>query len=185
MTRTGATPYAARSRRPRRLRWILAALLLVPLVELVVIITVAQAIGGWQTFLVLLVEAAIGAWVVRHEGTRAWRALREAFRSGRMPSREIADAVLVLVGGVLLVLPGFVTDLVGLLFILPFTRPVARIWLEAVIARRVVRTVGEWPGGSPGGASGPSSSIPPRPLRPDVVSGEVVDPPHGDEPPTR
>ena len=179
MTRTGATPYAARSRRPRRLRWILAALILVPVLELVVIVTVARTIGGWQTLLVLLLEAVIGAWVVRREGSRAWRALREAFRSGRMPSREIADAVLVLVGGVLIVLPGFVTDVVGLLFLLPFTRPIARIWLEAVIARRVVRTVGEWPGGS----SSPSG--PPRRLRPDVVSGEVVDPPRDDEPPIR
>jgi UPF0716 protein FxsA len=182
VTRTGATPYAARSRRPRRLRWILAALILVPVLELVVIVTVARTIGGWQTLLVLLLEAVIGAWVVRREGSRAWRALREAFRSGRMPSREIADAVLVLVGGVLLVLPGFVTDVFGLLFILPFTRPIARIWLEAVIARRVVRTVGEWPGGAP---SSSSPSSPPRRLRPDVVSGEVVDPPRDDEPPTR
>ena len=87
-----------------------------------------------------------------------------------MPSREIADAVLVLVGGVLIMVPGFVTDLVGLLFLLPFTRPVARIWLEAVIARRVVSAVGEWPGGGDG-------SGPPRPIRPDVVTGEVVDPP--------
>ncbi|WP_377642507.1 FxsA family protein [Oryzobacter terrae] len=171
MTRPGATPYAARARRPRRLRWVLLVLALLAVTELVVLVTVARTIGGWQTLLVLLVEAAVGAWVVRHEGSRAWRALREAFRSGRMPSREIADAVLVLVGGVLLVLPGFVTDVVGLLFILPFTRPVARIWLEAVIARRVVRTVGEWPGGSPS-----SPTVPPRPVRGDVVSGEVVDP---------
>ncbi|WP_392542122.1 FxsA family protein [Oryzobacter telluris] len=176
MTRTGATPYARRGRRSLRLRLVVLALLLVPVIEIAVIVAVARTIGGWQTFLVLLLETALGAWVVRREGTRAWRALREAVRSGRMPSRELADGVLVLVGGVLLLLPGFVTDVIGLLFILPFTRPVARIWLEAVIARRVVTTVGEWPGGTPGTPA-------PRPLRPDVVSGEVVDPPPDD--PTR
>ncbi len=170
MSRPGATPYARRARRPRALRLVMLVLVLVPVVEIAVIVAVARAIGGWQTFLVLLLETALGAWVVRREGARAWRALREAFRSGRMPGREVADAVLVLVGGVLLLLPGFVTDLVGLLFILPFTRPLARIWLEAVIARRVVTTVGEWPGGSPG-------TDQPRPLPPDVVPGEVVDPP--------
>ena len=169
MTRPGATPYAARARRPRRLRWVLLLLALVPLVELVVVITVARSIGGWQTLLLLLLGTLVGGWVIRHEGTRSWRALREAFRSGRMPSREIADAVLVLVGGLLVLVPGFVSDLLGLLFLLPFTRPVARIWLEAVIARRVVSAVGEWPGRGTG--------APPRSLRPDVVSGEVVDPP--------
>ena len=64
--------------------------------------------------------------------------LREALRSGQMPSREIADAALVFVGGLLLTLPGFVSDVVGLVFVLPFTRPIARIGLEAVVARRLL-----------------------------------------------
>ena len=164
MTRSaGSTPFARRGR-PRWLRWVFLALLVVPVVEIAVIIAVGRVIGGWPTVLLLLVESALGAWIVRREGGRAWTALRDALRSGRMPSRELADAALVLIGGTLLLTPGFVTDLVGFFFILPITRPIARVWLEAAVARRLLGATGGWPGAG-GGPQDP----------PDVVRGEVVD----------
>lgn len=174
MNRPAATPGARRSRRPRWLRWVFLALLIVPTVEIAAIIAVGRVIGGWQTLVLLLVESLLGAWIVRREGSRAWQALAEALRSGRMPSRQLADAALVLIGGTLLLTPGFVTDLVGFFFILPLTRPVARAWLEAAVARRLLGPLGEWPGA--GGAPAPGSA-PRRPASPDVVPGEVVDPP--------
>ena len=76
---------------------------------------------------------------MRHEGRRAWSALNDAFNSGRMPTGELADAALVLVGGVLLMLPGFATDLIGFLFLLPITRPYARRVLAFFVARRISR----------------------------------------------
>jgi UPF0716 protein FxsA len=116
--------------------------LVVPILEIFVIIQVGQAIGAWPTVLLLLVESALGAWLVRREGRRAWRALRGAFETGRVPSRELADAGLVLVGGALLLTPGFVTDVVGFFFVLPFARPLARRLLWAYIARRAARGTG-------------------------------------------
>src|SRR3954452_20339246 len=99
--------------------WFVAlALLVVPIVEIYVIIQVGQVIGGWATVALLLVESALGAWLIKREGRRAWNALRTAMQPGRMPGRELADAALILVGGTLLLTPGFVTDIFGFFFIL-------------------------------------------------------------------
>ena len=76
---------------------------------------------------------------MRREGSRAWQDLNEAFTSGRVPTGDLADAALVLVGGVLLMLPGFATDLIGFFFLLPWTRPLARKMIAFFVARRVQR----------------------------------------------
>lgn len=160
----GRTPYAAGPRRARW-RWVAPALLLVPLLEVVVIIAVGRAIGAWPTFLVLLAASLLGVWLVRREGARAWRALQESLRSGQMPRRELADGALVLVGAALLIPPGFVTGVLGLLALLPPTRALVRPVLAAAVARRVL-----------GGGVGRSSPGAPPP----VVPGHVVPPPAGE-----
>ena len=179
MSGAGATPYAPRRRRPRVLRWVFLALLIVPVVEIAAIIAVGRVIGGWQTLLLLVLESLLGAWIVKREGGRTWVALQEALRSGRMPSRQLSDAALVLIGGTLLLTPGFVTDFVGFFFILPWTRPITRGWLETVVARRLLGPMGEWPASGPEppagrGPGGPASGRT-GPGRPDVVPGEVVE----------
>ena len=143
-------------------------LLVVPVLEIATIIAVGKVIGGWQTLVLLLVESFLGAWLVRREGSRAWTALSSALNSGRMPSRELSDAALVLVGGTLLLAPGFLTDVVGFFFILPMTRPVARRLLEAVVARRLLGGVFGARGGRWGGPGGPGAT------GPDVIEGEVL-----------
>ena len=111
-----------------------------------------RTIGGWPTVGLLLFESALGAWLVRREGSRAWNALATALRSGRMPSRELTDAALVLVGGTLLLTPGFVTDIAGFFFVLPFTRALTRPILAAIIQRRLLGLVVGGPtGGGPAG----------------------------------
>ena len=146
----------------RRFPWwlVFVAFLVVPIVEIYVLIQVGQVIGAWWTVLLLIADSIFGSWLLKREGVRAWRALQVALTEGRMPARELADAALIVFGGTLMISPGFVTDVFGLLAILPFTRPFARRVLTAVVARRVtvVRNVR-------------------RPGPPDdVVRGEVVDP---------
>jgi UPF0716 protein FxsA len=155
--------------------------LVVPITEIWLIIQVGQTIGGWPTLGLLVAESVFGGWLVRREGRRAWWALRTSFGSGRLPDRELTDGALVLVGGTLLLTPGFLTDVLGFALVLPVTRPVARRVLRRWIARRaklrVMRTYG--PGG-PRPTAGPGRSV-----RPDgrVVPGEVVQPPgHPDQP---
>lgn len=116
------------------------AFLLTPLAEIYLIIQVGQVIGAWQTVGLLLLESAIGAWLVKSEGRRAWDGLRQALAIGRLPGRELADAALVLVGGTLLLTPGFLTDVVGFFCVLPFTRPIARRLLGWLVRRRALRS---------------------------------------------
>jgi UPF0716 family protein affecting phage T7 exclusion len=116
---------------------IVLALLLVPVLEIFVLIQVGEVIGAWPTVGLLIAETLLGAWIVRREGRRAWRALQETARRGVLPDREIADAALVMAGGVLLLFPGFVTDALGLVLVLPFTRPLVRRVLGLFAARRM------------------------------------------------
>src|SRR3954464_5301006 len=173
---------SARTRRTRGRRGrppgavLVGLLVVVPIVEIAVLIAVGRAIGGWQTVALLLVESALGAWLVRREGSRAWAALVSALRTGRMPSRELTDAALVLVGGTLLLTPGFVTDVVGFAFVLPFTRPLTRRLLVGLVERRLLAGLGL--GSAFGGPFGPG----PRPGQ--TVRGTVIDPetrPGGEE----
>lgn len=146
-------------RRPRWGTWLAVALLVVPLAELYVVLQVGGLIGAWPTVVLLLAESALGAYLLRREGPAAWRRLQQALRAGRMPSAELTDAALVLVGGTLLLTPGFLTDALGFFAVLPPTRPLARRWLLAALRRRVpVVSFG-------GGVRRPG----------DVVQGEVVD----------
>lgn len=155
--------------------WFIAlALLVVPIVEIFVIIQIGQVIGGWPTVALLIVESALGAWIIKREGRRAWNALRTALDTGKMPGRELADGALVLIGGTLLLTPGFVTDIFGFFFVLPFTRPLARRAMTTFFGRRLSTQLGTTnltdfiPGATP-----PTQ---PRPASDDVIQGEVIDP---------
>ena len=129
-------------RRPHWGWYVFLALLVVPVAEIALIVAVGSVIGGWQTLALLLAESALGAYLVKHEGRRSWQALKVALNTGQMPGRELADAALILIGGTLLLTPGFLTDLVGFFFILPFTRPITRRWLQRVVERRLVARSG-------------------------------------------
>ncbi|WP_460458745.1 FxsA family protein [Angustibacter peucedani] len=155
--------------RGRRLLAVLVVLLLVvPTLEIAVIVAVGRAIGGWPTLGLLLVESALGAWLVRREGSRAWAALVQALQTGRMPARELSDAALVLVGGTLLLAPGFLTDVAGFACVLPVSRPLARRALAGLVERRLLRAAGpgaRWPG-SPSGPVVPGTVVDDEPPRP-------------------
>lgn len=152
-------------------RWLVLLFAAVPLLEIWIIVSVGQVIGPWWTILLLLAMVVLGAWLVRREGARAWRALTDALASGRPPTRELADAALILVGGTLLITPGFLTDIVGLLLIAPLTRPTARRLLTWLIGRRLLAaTVTGYGAGRPTSGYGAGWS----PGGP-VIPGEVVD----------
>jgi UPF0716 protein FxsA len=152
-------------RRRRWVNWLLVVtFVVVPLVEIYVLIQVGQVIGVWWTILLLILDSILGTWLIRREGRRAWLALATALNSGQMPARELADGALILVGGTLMLSPGFVTDALGILLILPFTRPVARRLLTKLVSKRLLGVV-ITPGPGRQGPGGPG----------DVVRGEVVD----------
>src|SRR3954452_4041008 len=108
----------------------------VPLAELAVIIQVGQAIGVWWTIGLLLLDSILGSWLMRHQGRSAWRRFNAALQEGRVPTREVLDGALVIFGGALLLTPGFISDVVGILLLLPPTRAVVRGTLVAIFAKR-------------------------------------------------
>lgn len=117
------------------------AFLAIPLVELWVILQVGEVIGAWWTILLLIADSIAGAYVVRREGGRAWRAFRQALAEGRWPGDEVAQGAFVLIGGALLVTPGFVTDFVGLTFVLPPTRRFLSRFVRHRLTPSTVRVV--------------------------------------------
>jgi UPF0716 protein FxsA len=117
---------------------LLVAFVVVPIVEIWVIVQVGQAIGIVPTLVLLLADAVLGTWLFRREGRRAWTALREATAAHRVPAKEVADGALVVVGGAFLLTPGFVTDVLGVLCLLPPTRAVLRRALTGLVRARLL-----------------------------------------------
>ncbi|MFQ3250197.1 MAG: UPF0716 protein FxsA [Glaciecola sp.] len=99
---------------------------ILPILEIMLLINVSDNIGGWNTFALVLITAFLGAYFVRREGANTLRNVQTKMAQGEMPGKELSEGLLLLIAGVLLVTPGFITDIVGLLFTLPFTRaPIA------------------------------------------------------------
>jgi UPF0716 protein FxsA len=119
---------------------LLLLFVLVPIVEIYVIIQVGQAIGALWTILLLIADSLIGARLLSWQGRSAWRRFQEAMAAGRIPHNEILDGVMVVIGGTLLLTPGFVTDVFGLLLLIPPTRAVLRRMIVRSIRRRGLLT---------------------------------------------
>ena len=118
----------------RRLRTVLG---LLALAELLVFVLVATWIGVGWTILALLATSALGAMLLGRQGTRALQDVRERAQTGRPAGRELGNAGLAAVGGALMVLPGFISDLVGLLCLLPGSRDVVRALLLRTVYTRL------------------------------------------------
>jgi UPF0716 protein FxsA len=135
--------------------------IVVPILELYVIIQVGQLIGVVPTLLLLLADALLGSLLLKHQGRGAWRRFNEALAARRFPGKEVVDGVLIVIGGTLLLTPGFLTDLLGLFLLIPPTRAIARRVLRRfTVGRFTVVGVGRGPGPftprGPGPAPGPS-----------------------------
>ena len=167
-------------------------LVVLPVAEIGVIILVGRAIGALATFLLLLATTLVGAWLLRHEGTRAWRSFRADLAGSRPPGNAATDGLLVLIGGLLMVLPGFITDVIGLLMVLPVTRRAGRSMVLRLVDRRMSsRTranlfgprkvrVRYGPAQRNEPPPPPPSSTPSSP--PPAIEGEIVEPPDQQRP---
>lgn len=102
---------------------------LVPIIEIWLLIQVGSEIGPLPTVAILLAISMAGAWLARSQGFRIILAIREELAMGRMPAAHFLDGALILAGGILLLTPGFFTDLIGLFFLIPVTRDLLKGWL--------------------------------------------------------
>jgi UPF0716 protein FxsA len=163
---------------------LILAFILVPIAELYVIIQVGGAIGVGPTIAILILDGFLGAFLLRHQGRAAWVRFNRALAENRIPHKEVLDGVLIIFGGALLLTPGFLTDIVGLVFLIPPTRAGVRALMARIVkgrlsmgpraatwgygrvrrrgARRRPAAEGPAPGG-PGGPAGPSGPGGPPP----------------------
>ena len=139
----------------------------VPLIELAVILQVGQTLGVWWTIALLVTFSIVGAVLLRRQGRRAWRAFRDALAEGRWPGDEVTQGALVIVGGTLLLTPGFVTDAVGFLLLIPFTR--------AGVSRLIRSRLTPGPVKMFGAATRRTSNAGPDGVRSDTLDVEVVE----------
>lgn len=111
----------------------------IPVIEVYLLIKVGRLMGPFPTVVLLLSISLAGAWLVRHQGFHILRRIQDELTMGRLPAADLMDGVLVLAGGTLLLTPGFFTDFIGLIFLIPSTRSLLKrplgLWLQARLAR--------------------------------------------------
>jgi UPF0716 protein FxsA len=149
----------------RAVLFLVVIFILVPIAELYVIIKVGEAIGLLPTLLLLLADAVLGSMLLRHQGRAAWIRFNRALAEGRLPHKEVIDGVLVIMGGALLLTPGFLTDILGLILLIPPTRALVRAMSARFVRRRLALGGAAWsfgtsrrgprPRPAPGGPAGP------------------------------
>lgn len=116
---------------------LILAFTLVPVAEIYLLIKLGSAIGALNTILVVIVTAVAGAYLARLEGTRTLLQLRANMEQGVMPAGELLDALIIFVAGVVLLTPGFLTDIAGLLLLFPVTRKLIKHWVKEQIQHKM------------------------------------------------
>lgn len=117
--------------------FIIITLIIIPVVEIMIFIWVGDMVGIWSVLLLILLTGVLGTLFVRSQGIQTWRKLQMSIRSGRPPGDDILSVICIVIGGVLLVLPGLLTDLIGILLVIPFTRGP----FKALILHFIMRTL--------------------------------------------
>jgi UPF0716 protein FxsA len=181
------------------MRWLgvaAAVLLVTAIAEVAAFVLVAKAIGVGWALVAGVVTTVLGGWLLRREGVRGWRRFRSALQEGRPPGAEASDGLAGLTGAFLLVLPGFVTDLVGLLLLVPPIRRLTGRGIRVATERRVSsavaggvfgpRRVRAYRGPAAADQPAPPATTPRDPgghADADAIEGTIVEDPHPDRRP--
>lgn len=116
-------------------KWWPVVVILYPLLELWGILLMGDAIGGWNTFILLIIVGIVGALAAVYEGRKVMMQAKMQMNVGQIPGRSFVNGICILIGGVLLLIPGFLSDVVGILLLVPFTRKIFEgyilKWIEA------------------------------------------------------
>jgi UPF0716 protein FxsA len=131
--------------------------IVVPILELWLIIEIGGAIGVGPTLALLLADALLGSLLLRHQGRGALQRFNQALAERRFPGKEVADGLLIAIGGTLLLTPGFISDIVGLIFLIPPSRAIVRRMLKGLVGKRILVMGG--PAGASYGAAGAGSRV--------------------------
>lgn len=118
-------------------RLLLVIMVVVPAVEIWLLVLVGGQIGGWNTLLLILLTGAIGAYLAKREASRVWAQARFEMENYRVPGKHLLDGICILAGGLLLIMPGFLTDIAGFLLIFP----PSRLWFRLLLMRAVQKAL--------------------------------------------
>ncbi|PFZ70099.1 membrane protein FxsA [Bacillus toyonensis] len=122
------------------MKWLLFLLILIPAVEITVLIGSSHVIGLWSTFAMIVFTGVVGVYLAKRQGFKVLREIQSKLNRGEMPGEAVLDGIFVFVGGILLVLPGYVTDVMGFIFVVPFTRALLKLlvmkWMEWKFRKR-------------------------------------------------
>ena len=119
------------------IRRLLFLFILVPLLELYILIKIGGYFGAFQTIALVVFTALLGVVLVRLEGLRTLQKIRQSLSQGIVPAEEMVDGVLIFVGGILLIIPGVLTDLFALVLLIPYTRTIFKRWLRRRFDRMI------------------------------------------------
>jgi UPF0716 protein FxsA len=106
----------------KTMRWLLLTLLIIPAIELGVFIWIGDIIGPWWIVTLIILSGLLGISLAKKQGRAVWIKAQQSMNNRQAPTKEIVDGICILFGGVLLFLPGFITDIIGLFLIIPWTR---------------------------------------------------------------
>lgn len=124
------------------MRWFLLALLIIPAIEIGIFVWVGSMIGPWWVVILILLSAVLGITLAKKQGIETWMRATQSMNQGKMPGEQIIDGICIFIGAVLLFVPGFVTDILGLLLLIPFTRQPLKIsimnWIKWKINKGTV-----------------------------------------------
>ncbi|MDU0205215.1 MULTISPECIES: FxsA family protein [Paenibacillus] len=126
------------------LRIILAIFIIVPAIEISVLIALGHFIGGWTTFGLILLSGFLGIYFAKREGRKVLEYARFEWSQGQLPAQHLLDGICIFLGGILLITPGFITDIFGFLLVFPYTRPIFKVMLLALIQRQISKGNIHW-----------------------------------------
>lgn len=118
---------------------LLLAFILIPIVELAILIKVGQAIGVLNTVLIVIFTGMAGAFLARTQGLITLMRIQQDINEGVMPTEKLIDGVMILCGGMLLLTPGLISDVIGLMALIPFTRGLIKRWIKRKIKNMITR----------------------------------------------
>ncbi|WP_186578398.1 FxsA family protein [Aquibacillus kalidii] len=120
-------------------RWILLFVLIVPALEIGILVWAGGQIGPWWVVGLIILTGVIGAWLAKQQGLETLNKARQALSYGQIPQEEIFNGICILIGGVVLLTPGFITDLIGFLLLAPPSRKLIKVWMQKNLRRMLDR----------------------------------------------
>ena len=121
------------------MKYLVFLIIVLPAIEIAVLLLSGHLIGIWFTLLLILITGALGLFLAKRQGMETWRKAQEQIQYGYMPGNEIIDGICILIGGIFLVLPGLISDIIGIILLLPFTRNLLKPVVIRLIMNRMNR----------------------------------------------